>query len=1859
VVSLFGIPIHYFFQPTLSTRKKKKKTTTTTTTKMNNSKPSLKSSNIDRQNTRTDVATSYVERPRKSQKRRKKKPQDKRARRRPRVLETEKPSTTNNAKAGGTTVAHSSSSNNVPGGEKNPNNTGAGGRSRHAETNKGNKPGPVPNNASGDAAGDGTREHSVTNNSEKGGELDAVSDEENGEHSDEDSEEEEAEEEKEKEEAMEIDDQDSEQESEQEQSNEDEDEDEEKSRQDRLDRYHANRRYIKRLQSLLSELKTEELRIETEFLTSGANVKTFRQEQALGDIAKRSAAIQTTLLKHAKSRDLQNTNTSSSSAHDAQSYPSKLILKDGSAIRLRGDMTSAIVLRRFCRDVSILIRTGFAQRSHSEAYARNLIALTSQDRAFQSWLDEHVLQKWQENNSLSMDDITKIVHQYIPLSTSMTEINSRLDRVKQMGKHPRAYLNSFKELLSDADISVNEHFLYRFIEGFDEASMRQDLHNTRIERQSSENPLNSLEQIADLAAQKMSLPGQQARTPYQTRPNKRNYEGSYSSNKPKFHKSGDGGQHKDERETQQHRASKEPTDTAKGIAKPEHRKRKQEDKPPCPHCNKHHPGESSSCWSLDSNKGQRPSWWSTDKGKLKTKGEPYIWSKVATVTLPHFVFSAACNNSQSEHLQDGNKEKTNGCATQSQLDQLQTNETSPQILFVPGSVENKETQFHLDTGGGASLLTEKGLIELGLQSRLVKTTSEIVYGNGTRELALGKIDKLQVRYGVNIALVDFHVVKRHILGNVILGLQDMLRLSILRWKPQAVLVNQPLPQGSESQSKISTGTVIPTSGAANNKCHPDDEEKCAQLMKEIEPLLEQNRQIQGFMKARPVRLELVSRERIHIKQYKINEDRKQKISEQIEKWRKRGKIKVSRSPHNLPVLVVDKFDEAGVKKGDRVCIDPRALNKLIVQNRYPIPVIEDVLNKMSGKDWYAEIDCEDAFTQMELHADDQPYMSFTWEDVQYSFLGCPYGVKVMSAEFQERLHDIIADLPFVSNFIDNINLGTKGSWEDHKQHIITLLKRLNENNVKISTDKLKLGRREIRMLGHVVSRDGKRPDPRKVADVMSIPFPTDHKQLQHFLGVCNFLRGHVRQMSSLTALLDSAKHDAATFNTKITEHGAAMKKDFDTIKQALAHTPILKFPDSKRPFRIALDASRRAVGAVLYQLDDEQLSHDDTALTANNLVAVRSRSLRDYERNYPAFKLELTALRYALQEFEQFFQGTPVHVQTDHKALTYLLDGSKQNHVLAHWLDDLTKHNITLEHVPGVSNLLPDHLSRMYSEGDAWGVPNNIVSMRLLNPQLEIANPHPIVSAAVQTRSTSRASAPGALASSSAPSTKPPEPPSKPIKIKRSPELQAARAASASTASAAPAAPQTKDDKRPQPVIAAPTPNSKEKEKAELMILLGRSIPPEEKRKDIIKQAHQEGHYGEYAIIQKLYSTMLLWWPGMQKQVHEICSQCESCQRHNITKRGYHPIHSPNVTLPWDCLQVDLVTMDPTEEGNTYILMCIDLFSSFVITRALKNKTATEVGRQLYEIFCTFGPPKVLQSDSGSEFVNETLKEITNTFHTDYHIATPTSHSSQGPVERVNRTVEFSLKKMLDGSTTSWDKALPMVTLYYNITVKRTSKSSPYTIFFTHAYNRNTNQSLPTTFEVDEWSEEEWKDHQQKVLDVVYPAITENTKKAKSKSTADFEKRHHIVPPLLVGQYVMINDDERTSKHQPAWIGPYKITKVSEDGSYTVEMLINDTVTSLRRDRSKLKPVPPPAPNASPIYRIDHIVRHEGEGASAKYLVKWQGFPSEANSWVKATDFVDGKVVRDYRRKEVSSKRKEVSSNSKSNDAKNAKRKKK
>lgn len=415
--------------------------------------------------------------------------------------------------------------------------------------------------------------------------------------------------------------------------------------------------------------------------------------------------------------------------------------------------------------------------------------------------------------------------------------------------------------------------------------------------------------------------------------------------------------------------------------------------------------------------------------------------------------------------------------------------------------------------------------------------------------------------------------------------------------------------------------------------------------------------------------------------------------------------------------------------------------------------------------------------------------------------------------------------------------------------------------------------------------------------------------------------------------------------------------------------------------------------------------------------------------------------------------------------------------------------------------------------------------------------------------------------------------------------------------------------------------------------LLRDKIDPKDEtaRSELVKKAHRFGHFGEDAIFKKIL-TEGFWWKGVREDIRSHIASCTDCQRYNIGRKGFHPPRSVVADLPWDHVAVDLVTPLPlSSEGYDTLLVVVDVMTKFCILRTLKGKSMKTIAQAFWELMSTFGVPKILQSDNGSEFVNKLVSELTELNQIDHRTISAYNPRANGQVERTNQVIENILKKELRGERHRWAEYVPYAQLAYNTKISSVTGCTPFALMFGRQVNKLEKYTVSTPSEA---SIQKWKSRQKYVQQIVYPTVSENVLEKKGKSAESFSKHHRIIDDTKfpVGASVMMLDKTRGSKWDPVYEGPFIIVRRNRGGAYVLRDKVGETLKrTVPSDQLKL--IHRKGDDAvfdMPSLKIKNIASHRtGENKTTEYLVVWKD-PHTEPSWEPVSNFDDINVIKKY-----------------------------
>jgi hypothetical protein len=265
-----------------------------------------------------------------------------------------------------------------------------------------------------------------------------------------------------------------------------------------------------------------------------------------------------------------------------------------------------------------------------------------------------------------------------------------------------------------------------------------------------------------------------------------------------------------------------------------------------------------------------------------------------------------------------------------------------------------------------------------------------------------------------------------------------------------------------------------------------------------------------------------------------------------------------------------------------------------------------------------------------------------------------------------------------------------------------------------------------------------------------------------------------------------------------------------------------------------------------------------------------------------------------------------------------------------------------------------------------------------------------------------------------------------------------------------------------------------------------------------------------------------------------------------------------------------------------------------------------------------YGWPKILQSDNGSEFVNNILRALVKVTGIEHRFISAYNPRADGKVERSIGTVTMIIKKLLHGTTNHWPLFVPFAQIAFNNKISSLTATSPFALMFNRSVNDlkdySTDPDAPILISLDDW-----KAFQEKVISLIYPAISERIISGKNKLVQSLNKnRKQLLPTAFpTGSTVMIIDPHRSNKFEPKYIGPYTIVRRSRNGNYVLKDL---TPTGDILDRHV------PADQ----FDVNRIVKHRGEPGFYEYLVDWTGYTADEQTWESASSFLDDTVIKKY-----------------------------
>ena len=758
---------------------------------------------------------------------------------------------------------------------------------------------------------------------------------------------------------------------------------------------------------------------------------------------------------------------------------------------------------------------------------------------------------------------------------------------------------------------------------------------------------------------------------------------------------------------------------------------------------------------------------------------------------------------------------------------------------------------------------------------------------------------------------------------------------------------------------------------------------------------------------------------VYSKSRPIPEAEVDEVRRHMQELAKQGYIVPSTSDFNSPLVLVRKSN------GElRICNDYRPLNEVTVTDRYEPRRADRILSGLAGRVIFSVLDLKSGFYQIEIDELSRQATAFSLpQGGHWQYVRMPFGLKNAPATFCKAIDQVLRKIEYLRDPTDKATVSILAAYvddvivasdneESHYEHLELLFQAFRKANLTFNPTKCQFLEHHVKFLGHIVSHNGKQPDPEKVKAITNWPTPTTAKAVKSFLGIVGYYRDFIPNISKITEPLRIVSNSQDDF--KIIGWNDAQDTAFISLKQALSSSPILAFSTPQGEFIVDTDASTHGLGCCLKQIQNNK----------EVTIAFGSRALTRTEANYTPTEIECLGLYYALRHFHIYIHMRKVLVRTDHRALSFLMNKrDSPNHRLRSWYLLISVYCPSIQYVPGKTIPHVDALSRQYE--DTVRDPQDI-----LGEQIELSLPTTTKSTYTSHQDISQDIVYAIDYSSQT----------------WQDQLIAHQQSDPECASAMKIGLELRDKNN----------NLKYAVHDKLLMMYDngyKPLVPFSLRNKIIESFHGAlvaGHRGEYATIERLRAEYT--WPGLSRDVKDYIHNCEACTTYKMVPKQLIKAKLSTrfdmISPAFSRIEIDVKgPLKETSRGNEFFVTFIDLATRWVEAFATPSVTAEAVANLFVEgVICRHGIPEMVYSDQGSNFKSKEFQMFVarglgaqQIFNTAY---TP---KSSGTVERVHRTLGTYLD-MYQGllPESEWDRLLPFALAAYRSAYHTAIGCSPF-----------------------------------------------------------------------------------------------------------------------------------------------------------------------------------------------------------------------
>ena len=911
----------------------------------------------------------------------------------------------------------------------------------------------------------------------------------------------------------------------------------------------------------------------------------------------------------------------------------------------------------------------------------------------------------------------------------------------------------------------------------------------------------------------------------------------------------------------------------------------------------------------------------------------------------------------------------------------------------------------------------------------------------------------------------------------------------------------------------------------------------------------------------------------------------------------KGFIRHSTSPAGAPILFVKKKDGSL-----RLCVDYRGLNKITIKNRYPLPLIGELIDRLKTAKVFSKIDLRGAYNLVRIAEGDEWKTAFRTRYGHYEYRVMPFGLCNAPATFQHFINEVLSDCldRFAVAYLDDI-LVFSPTIEEHVDHVKEILSRLRKFNLFAKLEKCQFHKSSVEFLGYIVSSKGITMDPAKIKAVQDWPAPKNIKDIQSFLGFANFYRRFIKDFSKIVTPITKLLRKDTKW-----DWNSEAQNSFELLKKTFTTAPILKYFDPTKPIVLETDASDFAIGGVLSQPSEDNLLYP---------VAYYSRKLQPAEINYEIYDKEMMAIVEAFKEWRAYLEGAQhqITVITDHKNLEYFLTTKTLNRRQSRWSELLGNYDFIIKYLPGKLNGKPDALSRRpdHFPKEGGDTPYKTAQM-LLKPEQLIIAANEIVDTDLD-KKISKAYLVDPIVS----------------------ELIT----------------YLKDTSILRPRHIKKILGNYKYENGLVLYQNLIYVPDDPKIKlQIMKKYHDShiaGHFGQAKTLELI--TRNYFWPRIRSYVNKYVSSCDQCNRCKpVRHKPYGQLQPlPIPKSPWTSISMDFIVSLPKSGEFTAILVIVDRLTKMAHFIPTINEVDAPMTAKLFleNIYKLHGLPNDIISDRGSIFTSNFWKELMNLIMIKTNMSTAFHPQSDGQTERVNQILEQYLRLYCDHLQDNWSELLPLAEFAYNNIQHSTTKISPF-----YANYGQHPRAIPSQLNLLQCKSPATIEFTSKLADL-HKKMIRNIESASEQYAKSYNKKHLPDPNFPIGSKVwlirkFIKTNRPSDKLDYTKLGPYEIKRKIGQRAYELNLpktmkihpVFHVSLLELVKENDipgrTQEPPPPIIIDNNEEYEIENIIDSRLVRNKLEYLVHWNGYDISTRTWEPVSNLENAqKAINEFHEK--------------------------